>query len=92
MKGLAERESIIVRGLKRLNARLLGWVLDRHWTGALDQGARIYERAAFDAGFLVIAACLAASVVLALLTRETYCQPYGHHRRGHVRGAPSALR
>jgi HME family heavy-metal exporter len=29
MKGLVERESVIVRGLKRLNARLLGWVLDR---------------------------------------------------------------
>lgn len=55
---------------------VMGWVLDRHWSGALENGARVYERAAFDAAFLVIAAFLAASVVLSLLAKETYCRPH----------------
>ena len=56
---------------------VMGWVLDRHWGGALENGARVYDRAAFDAAFLVIAGFLAASVVLSLLAKETYCRPHG---------------
>ncbi|MCB2189455.1 MAG: MFS transporter, partial [Deltaproteobacteria bacterium] len=29
----------------------IGWVLDRHWTGGLVDGIRVYELAAFQAGF-----------------------------------------
>ena len=53
---------------------VVGWVLDRNWRGTLENGARVYDRAAFDAAFLVIAGFLAASVVLALFTRETFCR------------------
>jgi polyferredoxin len=55
---------------------VVGWVLDRNWAGALENGARIYPKSAFDAGFLVIAGFVAASVVLAMLTRETWCRPH----------------
>ena len=55
---------------------VMGWVLDRHWSGLTDNGARIYDRAAFDAAFLVIAGFLAGSVLLALASRETYCKPH----------------
>ena len=53
---------------------VVGWVLDRHWGGVLENGARVYDKAAFSSAFLVIAGVLAASVVLALMTRETYCK------------------
>ena len=51
-----------------------GWVLDQRWTGALEAGVRIYPREAFQAGFLLIAACIALSLVLSLLSRETGCR------------------
>jgi hypothetical protein len=52
----------------------VGWVLDQRWTGALEAGVRIYPREGFQAGFLVIAACIALSLVLSLLSRETGCR------------------
>jgi hypothetical protein len=54
---------------------LFGWVLDRNWAGVMENGARVYSKAAFDAGFLVIAGFLIASLLLALLSHETYCRP-----------------
>ena len=54
---------------------VVGWVLDRHWQGAMDNGARIYGKAAFDAAYLVIAGFLAVSVVLAMMSEETHCKP-----------------
>lgn len=54
----------------------VGWVLDRHWTGALEGGVRIYPPEAFQAGFLLIAACIALSLALSLFLRETGCRQY----------------
>ncbi len=51
-----------------------GWVLDRHWEGAMDGGVRIYPPEAFQAGFLLIAGCIAVSLVLAILSQESWCR------------------
>lgn len=51
-----------------------GWVLDHNWQGALVEGVRIYPREAYQYGFLLIAACIALSLVLSLLSHETYCK------------------
>ncbi|MBI4986729.1 MAG: MFS transporter [Rhodocyclales bacterium] len=52
----------------------VGWVLDRHWTGATAGGARLYDAAAYHAGFELMfgAACL--SMLIILFARETACR------------------
>ncbi len=53
----------------------IGWVLDRHWQGALENGVRVYGFEAYQAGFGLMIAWAALSVVLLWFTRETFCQP-----------------
>lgn len=52
----------------------MGWMLDRHWNGALAGGARIYDAAAYQAGFTLIFAVVCASFVALLFARETCCR------------------
>jgi nitrate/nitrite transporter NarK len=52
----------------------IGWVLDRHWEGAVAYGVRAYSLEAYRAGFLLMLAWLALGAVLVLLTRETHCR------------------
>lgn len=51
-----------------------GWVLDRNWQGTLIDGVRIYPPEAFQLGFVLIAVCIALSLLLSLASRETYCR------------------
>ncbi|HUN67957.1 MAG TPA: MFS transporter [Burkholderiales bacterium] len=53
---------------------LVGWVLDRNWSGALTDGARVYDFAAYRAGFSPMLAWLAISLLLLAFTRETHCR------------------
>ncbi|MEF8700814.1 MAG: MFS transporter [Candidatus Accumulibacter sp. UW25] len=50
----------------------VGWMLDRHWLGATAAGARIYDAAAYQAGFSLLAAAIAVSLCLIPFARETY--------------------
>ncbi len=52
----------------------MGWVLDRYWQGGLEAGARIYPPEAYQAGFLLIAACIGLSLALSLFSQETHCR------------------
>lgn len=52
---------------------LVGWMLDRHWTGTLLRGVRTYDLAAFQQGFALMLAWGVISVLLVCLTRETHC-------------------
>ena len=52
----------------------VGWVLDRAWSGASVDGVRVYEWAAYRAGFSLMLAWAALAVVLVLCTRETACR------------------
>ncbi len=52
----------------------VGWLLDRHWSGALAAGARVYDAAAYRAGFSLIFAALCAGMVLILFARESHCR------------------
>jgi len=52
----------------------IGWVLDQRWTGGMVEGARVYEPAAFQAGFGLIVGWLVLACLLAALTRETHCR------------------
>lgn len=53
---------------------VIGWILDLHWDGRMEGGARIYSVAAYQVGFLTIVAVCAGAIVMALLVRETYCR------------------
>ncbi|MCB2099462.1 MAG: MFS transporter [Rhodobacterales bacterium] len=50
---------------------LIGWLLDRNWTGAMADGARVYDRAAYETAFLTLVGCGIAALVAALLLKET---------------------
>ena len=53
---------------------LVGFVLDRHWSGALVNGVRVYDSAAYRWGFALILVWGALSLVLLAFTRETHCR------------------
>ncbi|WP_313951159.1 MFS transporter [Accumulibacter sp.] len=52
----------------------VGWVLDRNWQGAAANGVRIYDAAAYQAGFSLMAGCLLLSLCLIPFARETYAK------------------
>jgi sugar phosphate permease len=52
----------------------VGWLLDRHWGGAMAGGARLYDAAAYQAGFSLMFATVVAALFTLLLARETYCK------------------
>jgi len=52
----------------------VGWMLDRHWTGATIGGARVYELAAYHSAFLLLVGRAVLSMLLILFTRETHCR------------------
>ncbi len=53
---------------------LVGFMLDRHWNGQAVQGARVYDFAAFRAGFMLMAAWSVLALVLLFFSRETGCR------------------
>lgn len=50
-----------------------GWVLDRYWQGAVENGVRIYPLEAYQNAFWFCAAVLVVGVVSTLLIKETKC-------------------
>lgn len=52
----------------------VGWILDRHWLGNTVGGARVYDAAAYQAGFSLMFGAVVLSLVLILFARETHCR------------------
>ena len=52
----------------------VGWILDRYWLGNTVGGARVYDAAAYQAGFSLIFAAMVLSLLLIVFARETYCK------------------
>jgi mannitol-specific phosphotransferase system IIBC component len=52
----------------------VGWVLDQRWNGALADGVRVYDFAAYRAGFTFMLVWLGAALLLLVLVRETHCR------------------
>jgi hypothetical protein len=50
-------------------------MLDRHWQGTQEGGVRLYDLAAYQAGFALLLGWVAVSLILISLSRETYCKP-----------------
>jgi MFS family permease len=52
----------------------VGWMLDVKWQGQMQAGVRIYGLHAYQAGFSMMLAWLALSLVLLFFTHETHCK------------------
>ncbi len=52
----------------------VGWMLDRYWSGSLAGGARIYDAAAYQAGFSLLFATVVAALIMLLFARESHCR------------------
>jgi len=52
----------------------VGLILDRYWLGNTVDGVRIYDAAAYQAGFSLIFATLVLSLALIVFARETFCR------------------
>jgi MFS family permease len=52
----------------------VGWMLDRNWNGDLLNGIRVYNIAAYHAGFTLMIAWAILSFIMLFFTRETYCR------------------
>jgi len=50
----------------------VGWMLDRRWEGAVQEGVRIYSLNAYQAGFGLMMAWILLALVLLCFTRETF--------------------
>ncbi|SDB22703.1 Sugar phosphate permease [Desulfonatronum thiosulfatophilum] len=54
---------------------LIGWLLDRRWSGAMVDGVRVYEAQDYQFAFLPMIGWLCITVILAWFTSETSCRP-----------------
>ncbi len=52
----------------------VGWILDRHWTGQLIKGVRVYSLDAYEIGFTPMMCWVLLSVLLLFFTKETHCR------------------
>jgi MFS family permease len=52
---------------------VIGWVLDKNWSGQVSNGVHIYTVHAYQLGFLLMVGWLVLSSVLLSFTQETYC-------------------
>lgn len=67
--------NMCVMGTGAIFQSLTGALLDMGWTGDLVNGARIYSMDAWQTALLVMPGCLIASLLGAVLVRETFCKP-----------------
>jgi sugar phosphate permease len=66
--------NMAVLGFAAIQQSAVGWILDRNWQGAMVEGARVYDAAAYHAAFRGLAISALAAVVFVALTRETHCR------------------
>lgn len=53
---------------------LVGWVMDRGWQGAMQDGARLYSASDYRSGLLLMAALAALGAAATFFVRETGCR------------------
>ena len=53
---------------------LVGIVLDRHWTGRIAEGVRVYDLDAYRWGFAAMLVWCVVAIALLAVTKETYCR------------------
>lgn len=66
--------NMAVLGFAAIQQSGMGWILDRNWKGAMIEGARVYDAAAYHAAFTWLAVSALGAVASVALTRETHCR------------------
>jgi MFS family permease len=64
-----------VTGTGAVYQPMIGWLLDKSWSGTLIAGARIYTAADYRVAFSVLVCGLLIGLVCALAMKETRCKP-----------------
>lgn len=64
-----------VTGTGALYQPLIGWLLDRSWSGTMAAGARVYTAGDYRAGFSVLVVGMFVGLACAMAMRETHCRP-----------------
>ena len=52
---------------------VIGWMLDKNWTGQVNHGIHVYGVHAYQLGFIFMVSWLVLSSILLSFTQETYC-------------------
>ncbi len=52
----------------------VGWMLDQRWNGVIQAGVRIYDAAAYQAGFTLTVGAMAIAGVILIFARESHCR------------------
>jgi MFS family permease len=52
----------------------VGWMLDQRWDGAIQAGVRIYDAAAYRAGFALTVGTMVAAAIILIFARESHCR------------------
>jgi hypothetical protein len=60
-----------------LQQPLVGWILDRSWHGAMQGQVRVYDAAAYQAGFTLFVVWIVISLLAIACTRETQAKAFG---------------
>ena len=63
-----------VLGIAAIMQPVLGKILDSHWDGVLENGARVYSSIAFSSAFIWFFVCAVLAFIMVLCTRESYCR------------------
>lgn len=53
---------------------LFGWIADRSWDGAMQDGIRVYSSGDYHSGFLLMLAFTVIGLLASFMVRETYCR------------------
>jgi MFS family permease len=52
----------------------VGWMLDQRWNGVIQAGVRIYDAAAYQAGFTLTVGAMAVAGTILIFARESHCR------------------
>ena len=63
---------------------IFGWVLDKNWQGAIEQGVKVYPGMAYQSAFWLCAVVLFVGLIFTLLIKETRCSDVESSKGGHV--------
>ena len=52
----------------------VGWMLDQRWQGGLEAGVKVFDAAAYQAGFTLIFVAVVLASGLIFFGRESFCR------------------
>jgi MFS family permease len=63
---------------------LIGYLLDRQWTGLMDHGIRLYSHAAYYKALFMLPMCFGVALVVLYFIEETHCKNHAQRNAAHT--------